>query len=58
MNEDMAVTKLLTGNKVAELRNLGAFAYRIKCKKTEGNKNMFVGRIDRLLDESERRKTA
>jgi len=36
VNEDiMAVTKLLTGNKVSELRNLGAFTYRIKCKKLE-----------------------
>ena len=35
MNEDMAVTKLLTDNKVTELRNLGAFVYRIKCQKTE-----------------------
>jgi len=34
VNEDMAVTELLTGNKITELRNLGAFAYRIKCKKT------------------------
>jgi len=34
VNEDMAVTKLLTGNKVTELKNLGAFAYRIKCKET------------------------
>jgi hypothetical protein len=32
--KDMAVTKLCTGNKVTELRNIGAFACRIKCNKT------------------------
>jgi hypothetical protein len=32
MIEEIAVRKLLTGNWVTELRNLGTSAYKIKCK--------------------------
>ena len=32
MNEEIALRTLLTGNKVTELRNLGTYAYKIKCK--------------------------
>ena len=32
MNEEMTLRKLLTGNEVTELRNVGSFVYKIKCK--------------------------
>jgi hypothetical protein len=32
MNDEIALRKLLAGNKVRELRNLGTLAYKIKCK--------------------------
>jgi hypothetical protein len=32
MNEEIALRTLLAGNKVTELRNLGTYAKKIKCK--------------------------
>jgi hypothetical protein len=32
INEELALRKLLTGNKNTELRNLGTLEYKIKCK--------------------------
>jgi hypothetical protein len=43
MNEEVALRKLLTSNKVRELRNLGTLAYKSKCKCEKQLKNTELG---------------
>jgi hypothetical protein len=54
MNEEIAVRKILTSNKVTDLRSLGTLAYKIKCKYenqlkkiTEFERNIRNGLYDR-----------
>jgi len=50
MSEQIAFRKLLTGDKVIELRTLGSSAYKIKCKRENELKNRTVfGRNKELI---------